>query len=369
MPRATIAVLLPLVCIFAPACDRSPWPPPPETRIANVTDTLHGVALVDPYRWLEDEQSPEVRDWIARQNAYADSVLRDSPLRARFTARLDQLMDTPDMSEPRRAGDWEYFTLQRIDEEVAAVYRRPKTEGPPMRPDAGGTYEKILDPLALDPTGTTSIAIQDISADGRLLLYAIRDGGPDEIEVHVFDVEQRADLPDRLPPALYGAASFDDGARAIRYVHRSRETGPRLKLHRMGTPMESDSVLWGEGLAPTSFLTARDGMDGRYRLYTVQHGWATTDVYLQDLRARGPVVAIAQDLPRYVREPLTGGMFLVAMAMAASLTGFTCIRGEARGGRALRTSRTQLLTAPRAHRFRSIDSRSVGLRDRVRVAL
>jgi len=305
--RFFIAALVPL----AAACERSPWPPPPDTRIDNVTDTLHGVALVDPYRWLEDERSPEVRDWIARQNEHADSVLHDSPLRARFTARLDQLMDTPDVSEPRRAGDWEYFTLQRVDEEVAAVYRRPKTEGPPARPDPGGTYEKILDPLALDPTGTTSIAIQDISADGRLILYAIRDGGPDEVEVRVFDIEQRADLPDRLPPALYGAANFDDDARAIRYVHRSRETGPRLKSHRMGTPLDSNSVLWGDGLAPTAFLTTRDGMDGRYRLYTVQHGWATTDMYLQDVRARGPVVAVAKDLPARFAPQFIGNRLLV----------------------------------------------------------
>ncbi len=310
--RSAAATALALCALGgALACGGSAWPPPPETRVENVTDTLHGVALVDPYRWLEDEQSPEVRAWIAAQNAYADSILRESPLRARFAARLGELMDRTDVSEPRRAGDWEYFTMQRAGEEVASVYRRRKTDGPPVRPDPAGHYEKILDPLALDPTGTTSLAIQGISADGRFLLYSVRDGGPDEIEVRVFDVEHRTDLPDVLPTALYGGLSFEDGARAIRYVHRSREAGPRLKRHRMGTPIERDSVLWGDGLAPTSFLTARDGMDGRWQLYTVQHGWATTDMYLQDLRANGPVVPIAKDLPARFNPQFVGNRLLV----------------------------------------------------------
>ncbi len=292
----------------AAACQRSPWPPPPETRTVAVADTLHGEVLPDPYRWLEDGSSPDVRDWIARQNAYADSILQDSPLRQRFASRLRELMAAPDVGEPRRAGEWEYFTMQRPGDEVSAVYRRPRPEKP-GRPDPDGEYEKILDPLAIDPTGTTSLSVVDISEDGNLILYSVRDGGPDEIEIRVFDATRRTDLPDVLPRALYGGVSFEDKATAIRYVHRSRETGPRLKRHRMGTPIEEDSVLWGEGLPPTTFLTARDGMNGRYRIFTVQHGWATTDMYIQDLRARGPVAPIAVGLsarfsPQFVENRL-----------------------------------------------------------------
>jgi prolyl oligopeptidase len=72
-----------------------------------VTDTLHGVAVADPYRWLEDNASPEVLAWIAMQERHADSVLGPStPWRDSVRTRLTQLMDVPAVGAPRKAGDW-----------------------------------------------------------------------------------------------------------------------------------------------------------------------------------------------------------------------------------------------------------------------
>ena len=306
MYRSTFPIAV--AALLAAACQRSPWPPPPETRADPVVDTIHGVALPDPYRWLEDQEHPDVRAWLDAQRAHADSILRPTALSARFASHLEPLMDAPDIGDPQRAGDWEFFTLRRPGEEVAAIYRRRRPD-PAAPVDPAGTYEKIVDPLAIDPMGTTSVNIQDVSEDGRLLMYGVRDGGPDEIEVRVLDVEQGTDLPDRLPTALYGSVSFEDDARVIRYVHRSREAGPRLRMHRLGTSLEADSTLWGDGIPPTAFLSVRDGMDDRYRIYTVQHGWATTDMYLEDRAAKGPVVPLAKGLParfapRFVEDRL-----------------------------------------------------------------
>ena len=71
-----------------------------------------------------------------------------------------------------------------------------------------GTYEKVLDPIALRPDGTTSFEMQGFSPDGKLMLYSIRDGGPDEISLHIRDLVKNVDLPDSLPWALYGSASL-----------------------------------------------------------------------------------------------------------------------------------------------------------------
>jgi prolyl oligopeptidase len=303
-------VLLPIVLAVTQACSRSDWPPPPETRIDEVTDTIHGVAITDPYRWLEEQEAAEVRDWLAQQNAYADSVVGSSPLRQRFEARLRDLMDTPDVGAPRRAGDWEYFTLRRPGEEVAAVYRR-EAQDSATRIDPAATYEKILDPLSIDPAGTTSIAVQDISADGRLMIYAVRHGGPDETEIRVLDLQRRTDLADRLPPALYGNVGFDHAGSGFHYIHRSRETGPRVKYHRLHSDIELDSVVWGDGVEPTAFISMNDIDDGRYRIYTVQHGWQRTDVYLQNLRSNGPIREVARDLPARFSPQWSGGRLLM----------------------------------------------------------
>ena len=84
---------LPLRCWESPA--EGPIPPPPETTWDPVVDTLHGVVLTDPYRWLEDQDSPETRAWIAAQNAYAEQIVGESALRAGLEARLRELMEAP----------------------------------------------------------------------------------------------------------------------------------------------------------------------------------------------------------------------------------------------------------------------------------
>jgi prolyl oligopeptidase len=303
--RVTIAVCAVLLTT-ALACARSPYPPPPETRQATVVDTLHGVAFADAYRWLEDQQSAEVREWILAQNAYADSVLGDTPSRQAITSRLRELLGAPNSSPPRRAGGWEYFTLRRAGDELPAIYRR-RAAARPTPIDPQGSYEKVIDPLAIRSDGTTGVGIEGFSPDGRLMLYSLRDGGPDEISVRVRDLTRGTDLPDSLPWALYGSFNFDRSGAGFYYVHRSREVGPRLKYHRLGTDAARDSVLFGDGLRPTSFLNVSFPQDGRWRLFTVGHGWRRNDVLLQDMSRGGRMITVAQDLAAHFAPQVQDG--------------------------------------------------------------
>ena len=103
MPRARSGLWLMALAVLGVACG-SPYPPPPETLQGSVVDTLHGVVFTDPYRWLEDQDSPETRAWIAEQNAYAAQIVGESPLRAELQARLRELMDDPGGGVPAAAG-------------------------------------------------------------------------------------------------------------------------------------------------------------------------------------------------------------------------------------------------------------------------
>lgn len=267
----------------------------PATRISLVIDTIHGVAVEDPYRWLESQTSPEVLAWIEAQNRYAASVLGPpTPARAELTARLRALMDVPSSSAPRRAGDHEYFTLRRRGEEVASIHRRRwSPNAGPVAPDS--QYERVINPLEIRGDGTTSVGIEGFSRDGSLMMYSVRDGGPDEITVKIRDLNAGRDLPDSLPAALYGALSFAPHGRGFYYVHRSRIEGPRYRYHHLGTSPGSDSLLYGEGLPPTHFLGVSTAQEGRYRIYTIGHGWARGEVRVHDTRT-GNIVDVTRGL-------------------------------------------------------------------------
>jgi prolyl oligopeptidase len=278
-----------------------PVPKPPVTRQDNVRDVLHGVEIVDPYRWLEDQQSPETRAWIDAQNAYTQSLLGDRPEREPIRRRLTELMRIDRTGAPTDERNGAYFFFkQRADQELSVLYRR---RGP------RGEDELLIDPHPLSPDQTTSIGLMSVSRDGSLLAYTIRRGGEDEIEVRLMDVETRQDLPDRLPRALYSGLSFTHDNRGFYYGRRSRETGTRIYYHPLGTDPVQDREVFGEGYRPDTWVSAWVSEDGRYLLLTAGHGWARSDVYIQDLAAGGPIRTVVNDLdarstPRFAGDRL-----------------------------------------------------------------
>src|SRR4029077_10672640 len=87
--------------------------PVPKTRTDGVTEMIHGVSIKDPYRWLEDQQSPETRAWIDAQNAYTRSVLDPLPGRTAISKRLEELLKTDRVGTPVvRSG--RYFFMRRL---------------------------------------------------------------------------------------------------------------------------------------------------------------------------------------------------------------------------------------------------------------
>ena len=296
------------------------WPAPPPSRVDVVTDTLHGVEIEDPYRWLEDQDSPETRDWIAAQNAYANEIVSDAALRTRIEERFGELMDVPAVSAPRAAGDHEIFTVRRKGELQARIVRRPKPDGDPTgeRPDPDADYEVLVDAQALGFDDYASPGIVDISPDGSLLLFSIRDGGLDEISVRLLDLETLEERPDRLPEALYGTVAFDGEGEGFYYVHRSREEGPRARFHRFGTPAAEDEEIFGEGYGPETFLRLEEIEDGRWLLLDVQHGWMRNDILVMD-RATGEVHPILEGERAHAGARYEDGRLLLRTDLDAPL--------------------------------------------------
>ena len=280
-PQSLFCAGLLLLCFIACGGD---YPPPPETEQISFTETLHGVEFEDPYRWLEDQDSPETRAFIDRQNEYAELIVGEPPERDWARRRLSELMDTPAVGSPNKAGKWELFTLRRTGEELASIVRRPApgdAEVGPAKIDPAGEYEVVIDPAEVG-SEYAHLGIVSVSPDGKLLLYNVRIGGADETTVRLRDLEQNVDLDFEMPRALNDQALFAKDGSGIYYTVRDRVEGPRIRFHRFGTDRAEDALVFGEGIGPRAFVRA-ERLDDAKLLVSVQHGWARSDLYLVEI--------------------------------------------------------------------------------------
>jgi prolyl oligopeptidase len=290
------------IALAADALAASGTPPPPATRRDDVREVLHGVEIVDPYRWLEDGRSPETRAWIDAQNGYTQAVLGARPESARIRERMAALARYDTQSVPQRRGS-RYFLFKRgAADDLSIQY---------VREGASGPDEVLLDPHPLSPDHTVSVTVEDVSDDGRFLLYGLRRGGEDETELHVRDVGKRADLPDALPRQLYRGASLRPDGSGFYYAVQDRRTGIRIRYHAMGTPVASDAEVFGAGYGPGQWISAQVSENGRHLLIGVQHGWARNELFVQDLAGGGPPRPIVKDVDAHFRAEFAGDRLIV----------------------------------------------------------
>ncbi len=294
--RLVGAVALPLMLSAArlPAQSSLPLKPPP-TRADSVKEIIHGVEVVDPYRWLEDQWSPETRAWIQSQNDYTRSILDKLPTRDLLKKRLAELMKVDVINVPLARSGRYFFTKRLANQDLPVIY---------MRRGLRGKDEVLIDPHPLSPDHTTSVTLLDVSRDGSLLAYGIREGGEDEISVHLFDVDARKDLPDQLPKARYFGISLTPDGRGF-YYSRHGAQGSRIFFHELGSDPAADKQLFGEGYGPGKIIFSSLSDDGRHLLITVLYGAAAskTELYIKDIAAGGPIVPIVNDIDaRFVGE-------------------------------------------------------------------
>lgn len=283
--------LVHLIVVFAvpAACVHGPTlMTPPETRTDNVKETLHGVEIVDPYRWLEDQKSAETREWINRQNEYTDSIVDTLPGRERISRRLMELMKIDRIGTPRTRNDRYFFSKRSADQEQWVICMREGLEG---------EDEVLIDPHPMSPDRTTSVFILDISKNGTLMAYGVQKGGEDENSVRLFDVDKRTDLPDQLPKARYFGVSLNADKSGFYYTRHGDE-GSRVFYHGMGTEPAGDTMIFGEGYGPEKIISAYLSEDGRYLIIHVIHGSAAekTEIYYQDVAKKGPIIPVVNDI-------------------------------------------------------------------------
>ena len=270
---------------------------PPTARIDSAKDTYGSTVVADPYRWLEDQNSPETRAWIGAEQKCTEGALSTLPGRTQISRRLTELLHADSYEAPLERGGRYFFRKRLAGQDLLQIYMRRKD----------GADELLIDPLPWSMDHSASATLRSVSKDGKLLFYGRREGGQDEISVHVMDVDARRDLADVLPSGRYFSIEPAPDNKRIYYT-LATEKGPRAYYHEMGADAAKDKLVFGEGLDKQKILALRLSEDGRYLVYSVAAGAAAekTEVYLQDLKEPGPVVTVVNDLPSTFFPSLAG---------------------------------------------------------------
>ena len=262
---------------------------PPYTPVEPVTDVWHGLAITDPYRWLEDSRSERTRQWIARQTQYARRFFDSIPERERIRKRVAELLSVDSIESLCKVGH-RYFFLKRT----------PQHDQPCicMRDGEAAPDEVLIE--SEDPQ--TSLRIVSVSPDGRLVAYGLKRGGEDCSEIRIFDVAQRTTLSDALPRGYLSGFAFAHDSKSYYYVHEPLDaTRPhrlRVRRHFIGSAAHEDRQTFAAGEDTHTKLGLRISEDHRYLAYVVVRSRERKfiDLYLHDTFSGTPPRLIAENM-------------------------------------------------------------------------
>lgn len=271
-----------------PAQSATNVPPPPATRMDNVTDDYFGTKVTDPFRWLEDQNSAETRAWIDKENEYTNSIIGKLPGRDALRSRLSALFKVDSIGMPTEHGGRYFFSKRAANEDQAKLY---------MRQRATGQDEVLVDPMPLSADHTSSVHFDAISNDGLMIAYAVQQGGADESTPHFMEVATRRELTDTFPVARYSGLSFTATKDGVYYTYQTK-AGPRTFWHKFGTATSDDPQIFGNDVGPEKIIGSGITDDGNYLILEVIYGASNdrTDVYYKDLRTNGAITPIVNDV-------------------------------------------------------------------------
>jgi len=227
------------------------YPPTPRD---NVTDTYFGTVVADPYRWLEDVDSPQTTAWVKAEGDLTRAYLDAIPQRAAIRDDYRKLLNYEKLSAPFHQGPW-WFSFRNSGLQNQSVLY--------VRRGEGGTPRVLLDPNKLAADGTVALGGEGFTRDGRYMAYATQSSGADWQTWHVKDVATGADLPDVLDWSKFSSATWV-GDRGFYYAAYDKPTSgnatlsalgvQKLYFHTLGTPQSSDRLVYASTAHPDEFL-------------------------------------------------------------------------------------------------------------------
>ena len=275
----------------------------PVTRKSDQVDTYFGTQVADPYRWLEDTDSPETKQWVTAENALTFDYLGAIPERAAIKEQLTRIWNYPKYAVPLKRGKSYFYTENSGLQNQAVLY---------MKRGLKGEKKLVLDPNTLSTDGTVALGPWNATENGKYLAYAVANAGSDWEEIRVRDIEKAKDLPDTLKWVKFSGIAWTKDNKGFfysRYAEPKSENamlakneGQKLYYHRVGDPQAKDQLILERPDHPRWNINATVSDDGEYVIIYVVDGTNPNNrIYFIDLGNPGkpkldnPLVTLIDD--------------------------------------------------------------------------
>ena len=270
----------------------------PVAKKTDQLDNYHGTIVADPYRWLENPDSPDSRAWIESENKVTFDYLEKIPERPAIHERLKQLWNYERFTAPGKQGGRYFFSGNSGLQNQNVVYWLDRLDGQP---------KLLIDPNTLSSDGTVALSSSAVSNNGKLLAYSTSASGSDWQEFHVRDVDSGKDLPDDIKWVKFSGAAWthdDTGFFYSRYdepksgtMLRDANYFQKLYFHKLGTPQSEDVLVYERPDAKEMGFGGGVTDDGKYLIISVWQGTERKNrVYYKDLSQKdAPVVKLLDD--------------------------------------------------------------------------
>ncbi len=269
----------------------------PPARKSDQVDDYHGTKVADPYRWLEDLDSEETRNWVEAENKLSFGYLASIPIRHTLKERLTKIWNYEKYGIPFKEGNRYFYTRNSGLQNQAVLYTVTGLEAQP---------QMVLDPNTLSADGTVALSGMQVSPDGKLLAYSLSASGSDWQEWKVRDVETSKDLSDHLQWVKFSGVSWTRDGKGFFYSRYDEPKGDTLKAtnyfqkvyyHQLGTEQNQDVLVYERPDEKDWLFEGSVTEDGNYLIITVFEGTdVKSRIYYKDLKAKNSdVVKLLDD--------------------------------------------------------------------------
>jgi prolyl oligopeptidase len=253
----------------------------PETKKVDVVDDYHGTKVADPYRWLEDDNSEETKQWVAEQNKVTFDYFEKIPFREKVKERFTKLFNYPKYSAPFKAGDKYYFFKNDGLQNQSVMY---------VKNELDGEANVFIDPNKFSEDGTKSLSNFNFSKDGKYFAYGISTGGSDWDEFFVMNALTGEKLNDHLKWIKFsGIAWKGEGFYYSRFpepvgseLSAKNEFG-KIFFHKVGDPQEKDILIYEDPTRPNRSFYAQTTEDERFLIVSFSEGTSNNGWMVKDL--------------------------------------------------------------------------------------